>query len=385
MASASNVALNLPSPDLGQASAFLNALAGGDRFARFTFQTFGEGSAYGNKALNRVLHGTLAEHATTLIDLNDRGAGVFVMVNEGDGKGRKASNVKRVRAVFADFDGAPIAPLDDIDLKPHIVVESSADRWHAYWLVDGLPLSGFTGMQAAIAARFGADPKVKDLPRVMRVPGFFHRKTSSFLTRIAEERGVPSYKAEQLAALFPSAHVTDQKLPDLPDRSVISTGTRNETLFGLAVGFVRKGLTEQAVNDRVQKVNAERCDPPLGVDEVHAICANAAGRGSAGFTYFPHALSDSPELFAMKPPAVAILLTVYRKYDGSNNGRLAVPWSEAKGRHGFANKGAFYKHLESLVEAGLLLKTAEARATQNGNIPAMYAIPDEFLPPRKVL
>lgn len=379
-----SVALRMPSIDLAQASSFLIALAGGDRFARFTFQTFGEGDAKGSHALRKVLHGTLSEHASTLISLNERGAGIFVMVNEGDEIARKAANVLRARAVFADFDGTPIAPLDDIDLKPHIVVESSPDRWHAYWLVNGLALSQFKAMQAAIAARLGTDPKVNDLSRVMRIPGFFHRKGVSFLTRLHGLHDAQVYDAQQLATLFLGGLAPVHQPPARPDASIIHEGSRNETLFGLAAGFVQRGLNEKSVKHRIHKINAERCVPPLDAAEVDAICSNAVGRGSSGFMYVPHALFDSPVLLAMKPAAVAILFSVYRKYDGSNNGRLAVPWSEARGRHGFANKDAFYKHLDSLVEAGLLFKTAEARHTQHGRTPAMYAIPEEYLPPCKV-
>lgn len=54
--------------------------------------------------------------------LQQRGAGAFVMVDEGgDGKGRYASNVTRVRAHFVDLDGAPIEPVLAA-VRPHIVV-----------------------------------------------------------------------------------------------------------------------------------------------------------------------------------------------------------------------------------------------------------------------
>jgi hypothetical protein len=43
--------------------------------------------------------------------LNDRGAGVFVVINETDGKGRRNENITRVRSQFVDLDGAPLAPV----------------------------------------------------------------------------------------------------------------------------------------------------------------------------------------------------------------------------------------------------------------------------------
>jgi len=114
------------------AAALLDLLAPGEPV---TFQTFGEGDAKGARGLNRILHGTLARHRATLAGLNARGAGIFWMVNAGDGKGRKAPNVQRIRALFVDLDGAPLEPVTASPLAPHAIVESSPGRWHAYWRV----------------------------------------------------------------------------------------------------------------------------------------------------------------------------------------------------------------------------------------------------------
>src|SRR4051794_34644882 len=87
-------------PDLEQAARFLRAL---DPEAKeWTFQTFSDQE---RGKLVRTLHGTLSQHAPELIWLQKQGAGVFVTVNETDGSGqRKGGNIKRVRALFADFD-----------------------------------------------------------------------------------------------------------------------------------------------------------------------------------------------------------------------------------------------------------------------------------------
>ena len=146
---------------------YLRAHSGG----AITFQTFDE-SGRNRGDMVRVLHGDLDLHAGTLAKLNTQGAGIFAMVNRGDGKGRTSANVQSVRAYFADLDGAPLAPVKASTLKPHLLIESSPNRWHAYWLVVDAPLDRFKTVQQAIAERFNADPKVCDLPRVMRLPGF---------------------------------------------------------------------------------------------------------------------------------------------------------------------------------------------------------------------
>ena len=74
---------------------------------RFTFQTFDENKERKDKSLTSVIHGSLAEVFDRLCALNDRGAGVFVTINETDFRGRSAENVVRVRAFFIDNDGTP--------------------------------------------------------------------------------------------------------------------------------------------------------------------------------------------------------------------------------------------------------------------------------------
>jgi Virulence-associated protein E/Primase C terminal 2 (PriCT-2)/RepB DNA-primase from phage plasmid len=55
---------------------------------------------------------------------------------------------------------------------------------HAYWLADDLPLDEFKPLQKALAERFGSDPMVVDLPRVMRLPGTLHLKGAPQLVRL---------------------------------------------------------------------------------------------------------------------------------------------------------------------------------------------------------
>ncbi|MFP3632139.1 DNA-primase RepB domain-containing protein, partial [Burkholderia sp. SIMBA_045] len=90
------------------------------------------------------------------------------------GKGRKAENVTGVRAIFVDLDGAPLGPVLRWELRPRIVVQSSLGRWHGYWKVSDCAPDQFRKLQERVAKRFGGDSKVIDLPRVMRLPGFYH-------------------------------------------------------------------------------------------------------------------------------------------------------------------------------------------------------------------
>lgn len=361
--------------DIEQACIFLARLGKG-----FSFQTFSD-SRHQRASMARVLHGSLTQHGATLARLNAQGAGVFVMVNDGDGRARKASNVQRVRACFADLDGAPLAPVQAFQLQPHIVVESSPGRWHAYWLTDDTPLELFKPMQQAIARRFDADPKVCDLSRVMRLPGFFHNKGKPFLSRVIAQHYCAPYPHATMCEAF--GPVVPYKATAVPRRTlaeVIPEGERNDTLFNLARGLVRNGLDPSAVNQRIQRINATRCRPQLCASEVDTIAARASAYGSQGFDRLPHALTDSLVWLSLPPAACVIVLAFYRRFDGFNNGRLCVPWSDFEGTHGMANSGCFYKHLRRIVNAGILIRTVTSRRTQTGTTPALYAIADDYAP-----
>lgn len=186
-----------------EAEAFLDALASEETF---TFQTFPDcknPAEEQKRNLTRQFHGVFAEHRDELARLNEQGAGVFVTVNETDGTGRSKDNITNVRAVFIDLDGAPLEPVERFELPPSVINNTSDGKWHAYWLVDSLELSEFTPLQEAIADRFDGDPSPKDLPRVMRIPGFYHLKGEPQLSRLQFVDADRRYTAEQIIEAFP--------------------------------------------------------------------------------------------------------------------------------------------------------------------------------------
>jgi len=248
-------------PDLDEAQRFLERL---DPEAEwFAFQTFSDRKAGERDPYAKSFGGSLDTVSETVVPWNrDKSVGVFVTVNETRGHRRKAGDVNRIRAVIADLDGSPIEPVRSCPLEPHVVVESSPGKFHAYWLVDGLPLEQFKPVQKAIAARFGGDPAVCDLPRVMRVPGFLHQKGKPFRTRIIEDMARAPYNAEEILAEFPPvARRTNgagasmdfgEGDPDyIPDdelvRGIISGERFHEATRNLAARYARRGMRRRDV------------------------------------------------------------------------------------------------------------------------------------------
>jgi hypothetical protein len=190
--------------NLSEARRFLRLL---DRDAmEFTFQTATDAETDKPSPDPQAGHCTRSRaRLRPLAERNAERAAVWVMVNEGDGRGRKRENVRRVRAVFADVDGQiSLDQLASYDPPPHIIVESSPGHYQAYWLVQGIAVDQFEGIQRAIAQHFGTDPVV-DPCRVMRVPGFYHQKDPAhpFQVKIVHTEDLPPYEPKRVLDAFP--------------------------------------------------------------------------------------------------------------------------------------------------------------------------------------
>ena len=126
-----------------------------------------------------------------------RGAGVFVMVQEGDGTGRNNAAVRRIRALFQEDDGDGLK----LPVDPHIVVESSPGKFHRYLKLEGIDKPTFSSMMEVMIGQYGSDKNVKDLARVLRIPGFIHQKGDPFMVRILDaNEALPLYGDDVLAA-----------------------------------------------------------------------------------------------------------------------------------------------------------------------------------------
>ncbi len=197
-------------PDLNMARRFLTTLSeGGETEEQFTFQIFPDRKDMVSGGYADVMHGSLADLEDRLMAANRNGCGVFVTVNRTDGKGRKGENIIGIRALFVDLDGAPLQPVLDAPLSPHMVIQTSPGRFHAYWIVEGIACDEFTSIQEQLALQFGGDSKVVDRSRVMRLPGFFHLKDAPYQSMIFSESGQQPYTRDQFLSAFKIAEAQD--------------------------------------------------------------------------------------------------------------------------------------------------------------------------------
>jgi hypothetical protein len=200
-------------PDRTIAAAFLSALD--PDASAFSFQIFDDWKQrakkykkYGGSDPYRtaILHGSLEKCWADLVAYSARGCGVFVTINQTDLKGRAAANVTRIRAAFVDLDQG--GPLPAFHRPPHIVVESSAGKWHVYWRVRDCGLDQFEALQRRLLRHYGGDRKITDRSRVMRLPGFPHQKAEpSFLTHLVEVHDGEVYAVADLESELPAGEI----------------------------------------------------------------------------------------------------------------------------------------------------------------------------------
>lgn len=238
-----------------------------------SFQTFDDKGK--NRGLIKQLHGTMQTHFHQLVELNKKGAGVFFTVNETNLKGRTTEHIQRVRAVFIDLDGTPLP--HKFALDPHFIVNTSPQKYHCYWLVDDMPKDLFPLYQQALAERFNSDPKVKDLPRVMRIAGFFHCKKTPFPIKILKRSLNNPYKKNEIKEAF------DLKRPKVKEINYEPTllngkyagsymagssqGNRHENLIKMLVAIRLRGESYEYM--KAEAINfANTCNPPETHDEV---------------------------------------------------------------------------------------------------------------------
>lgn len=220
---------------------------------------------------------------------NDYRACVSMTINETNGKGRKTTDVVKVRSVWADFDNAPLP--SRWEHKPSMIIETSPERFHAYWftVIDddnyAVPLEAFKPIQEGISKKFDSDPGVKDLPKAMRMPGFYHQKKEPFMVRVVDYTG-DRYDFGLLVAMFPPIQRetwSSEKYKTLPDNYSSGEykgdygapeGGRNHHIMKRIGGMIKRGLPWSQIEQEVYK-EAENCSPPLPLYETKHILRSA--------------------------------------------------------------------------------------------------------------
>lgn len=341
--------MDMPNPSTEDAERFLDALG-----ERHLFQIIRKRGSQRSKLCRGP-----ASYVADLRWQNEHGSEVYVAINRFDGRRRKAEDAREVRAVVLDLDGVPLPPALAYTKgrtgepsaspgvpPPHAIIETSPGHYHVWWFVEDFPLELFTPYQRALAKRFAGDPKVCDLPRVMRIPGMVNwKREEPFRVRIVELRAdMPRYSANdgELAALI--------GLEDLADLYYAAEGS---------------GLRSAP--------KARRCVPPASQERALApdIRAGRLKRCIRYLSYLPSAISGEGGHRATFRAACEC----YRfglDYRGAweaitwfNESSCFPQWSEAELRHKLDDA---HKRVTADAEFGwhLLSQTERAASCANG-------------------
>lgn len=119
---------------------------------------------------------------TELDEANAAGKNVCVGANPRKRQGGKAEDVVLARCLFVDIDGTDVGTaiklITDAHLPTPTCIVNSGHGLHAYWRLSEpmLDVAAWTEAQKHLARLLDSDPKVHDLPRIMRLPAFFNHK-----------------------------------------------------------------------------------------------------------------------------------------------------------------------------------------------------------------
>jgi hypothetical protein len=138
------------------------------------------------------------------------GRNVYVVINDGD---QSDQSISSCRALFCEWDDRDknwqLTAWRELSLpEPTLQVDSGGRSIHSYWVFDApIEPARWSDLQVRLLAHTGSDPTLKNLSRVMRLPGCYYLKGDGLdeelaMTRIVSEAGV-HYTAEQLEQVLP--------------------------------------------------------------------------------------------------------------------------------------------------------------------------------------
>jgi hypothetical protein len=269
-------------PDVDAASAFVAALTGTDgRRTLMTWQVLDD-TPMARPTYAQVVNGSLEDVLPDLVWLNQRGAGIFVTIQQTNLRSRKWEDIVAARAVFTDADTPVKRPYE---LPPSIIVQSLRGP-HAYWKVVGADLADIPDAQRQLAAYYGTDSAISDIARCMRVPGFFHCKREPFPVQLVQADRARTYTLAEVLGAHPvpvvphvchvpaAARLNTTAFAAWAQRKEVAPGRRNHNAYVIAAEGLGRGLR----SDEVAAVVADYCERAGIPEEAHAILQSAFRR-----------------------------------------------------------------------------------------------------------
>lgn len=226
---------------------------------------------------------------------NQRNYGVFWVVNGGGNTDPEVKQAGIARAQFMEIDPDPevmdrikageitledalgdqIDQIAEFPLEPSIIVRTKKSL-HTYWLLDGGDIGQFRNLQKGLIAHFRSDPSIQNESRVMRVPGFEHRKADPVMVRLLKFDPDLTYTQDQIrealgVPMEPEETAPQMQRPDQASGEKIPKGGGRryayvESRIGEAVGRLKNSVSAESILAMVEADFRERCEDPDDTD-----------------------------------------------------------------------------------------------------------------------
>lgn len=141
-------------------------------------------------------------------------------------------------------------------------------------------------------------------------------------------------RAPERAALDRGRAGNPHRPAPIPPGKTIPAGARNATLFKLACGLRARGLERPEIADGLERVNRERCAPPLGPSEIRRIAASASRYPAGGASPDGTPATDAKTLATLEIIAGELEYREWRGMAGKSDRDVFIELLKHACRHG---------------------------------------------------
>lgn len=165
--------------------------------------------------------GSLDSNKGSLEALNKQDFGIFWVVN---GDGQRDKQVKHARAQFTEIDpteqdlvrvasgeitiedllSQQLEKVKQFPLEPSIMIRTWKSIYN-FWLLKDGDIKRFRGIQKQLVQYFGSDPVIVNESRVLRLPGFEHRKHDPVMVKLIKFNPELKYTQDELQQILSQA------------------------------------------------------------------------------------------------------------------------------------------------------------------------------------
>ena len=226
------------------------------------------------------------------------------LVGEINNGGRTEGNVVGIRNLYADADvnGRETLHLitTSVDVPGEVtdILESSPGKFQFIWRVQDMPKEAAKEALRAIIQKFGTDEAVKDVARVLRVPGFKNLKYPA----APVVRVVRSHDKQFTRADFKLKIVQEDKLRvnASVDGPPIPYGLHDRKLFEIGCALRNAGLGYEEIREHLIRVCEKRCQNygsdfiDMCTKKAASACKYEVGQAAPGVVMGGRVLGQTP-------------------------------------------------------------------------------------------